>query len=95
MDNEQQLNIYMYFYSAKVSTSSAVKELYTLINSLLGKITPTPLPSASPRRSPYSFVHKVRQIGDSIDSQVVHPPSHILREHHFSGTPLCGFESHQ
>ena len=48
MDNEQQLNIYMYFYSAKVSTSSAVKELYTLINSLLGKITSIPLPSAAP-----------------------------------------------
>ena len=38
------------------------------------------------------FTNKVRQIRDSIDIQVVHPPSHSLTERHFSGTPLCGFE---
>ena len=38
------------------------------------------------------FVHQVRRTSDSIDSQVLHPPSHSLRERQFSGTPLCGFE---
>ena len=36
------------FYSVKVSTSSAVKEVYKVTNNLLGKITYTPLPSAYP-----------------------------------------------
>ena len=36
------------FYSVKVSTTSAVKEVYKVTNNLLGKITSTPLPSAYP-----------------------------------------------
>ena len=85
------------FCSVKVSTSSTVKEFYKVNNNLLGKITSTPLPSAYPTdQLPQFFsdfcVHKVRQIGDYIDIQVVHPPSHSLKERHFSGTPLFGFE---
>ena len=85
------------FYSVKVSTSSSVKEVYKVTNNILGKITSTPLPSVYPTdQLPQVFsdffVNKFLQIRDSIDSQVVHPPSHSLRERHFSGTPLCGFE---
>ena len=77
--------------------NSTVKELYKVTNNLLGKITSTPLPSAYPTdQLPRVFsdflVNKVRQIRDSIDSQVVHPHSHNLRERQFSGTPMCGFE---
>ena len=36
------------FYNFKVSTSSAVKELYRLTNNLLGKRASTPLPSVYP-----------------------------------------------
>ena len=80
-----------------MSTNSTVKELYKVTNNLLSKITSTPLPSVYPTdQLPQVFsdffVNKVRQIRGSIDSQVVHPPSHSLRECHFSGTPLCGFE---
>ena len=54
-------------------------------------LLPTPLTNFY--RSFLTFlVNKVRQIRDSIDIQVVHPPSHSLRERRFSGTPLCGFE---
>ena len=72
--------------------------MYKVTNNLLGKITSTPLPSAYPTdQLPQVvsdfLVYKVRQIRDSIDSQVVYPPSHSLRERHFSGTPMCGFES--
>ncbi|WP_419601160.1 hypothetical protein, partial [Thiolapillus sp.] len=75
-----------------------VKELYRLTNNLLGKCTSTPLPSVYPTdQLPQAFsdffVNKVRQIRDSIDRQVVHPPSHSLCERRFSGTPLCGFET--
>ena len=86
------------FYNFKVSTSSAVKELYRLTNNLLRKCTSTSLPSVYPTdQLPQVFsdffVSKVRQIRDSIDRQVVHPPSHSLCERRFSGTPLCGFET--
>ena len=70
-------------YSFKVSASSTVKELYRLTNNLLGKSKSTPLPSVYPTDQLLQvfsdfFVNKVRQIRDSIDSQVVHPPSHSL-----------------
>ena len=85
------------FYSVKMSTSSTVKELYNVANNLLGEITSTALPSAYrtdqlPQVFSDFFVSKGRQIRDSIGSQVVQPPSHNLRDRHFSGTPLCGFE---
>ena len=86
------------FYGFKVSTSSTVKELYRLTNNLLGKITSTPLSSVYPTdQLPQVFsdflVNKNRQIRDSIERQIVHPPSHSLSERRFSGTPLCGFET--
>ena len=67
------------FYSVKVSTSSAVKEVYKVTNNLLGKITSThcllPTPLINFHRSFCDFlVNKVRQIRDSIDNQVVHSP---------------------
>ena len=59
---------------------------------VLGKSTSTPLPSLYPTdQLPQVFsdifVSKVRQISDSIDRQVVHPPSHSLSERRFPGTP--------
>ena len=63
---------------------------------VLGKSTSTPLPSVDPTdqlpQVLYDFFgNKVRQIRDSIDRQVVHPPSYSLCEWGFSGTPVCGF----
>ena len=86
------------FYNFKVSTSSSIKELYRLTNNLLGKCTFTPLLSVYltdqlPQVFSDFFVNKVRQIRDSIDRQVVHPPSHSLCGRRFSGIPLCGFET--
>ena len=87
-------------FQAQVSTSSTVKDLYRLTNNLLGKSTSTPLSSVYPTdQLPQVFsdffvnIIKVRQIRDSIDKQVVHPPSDSLCERRFSGTPLCGFET--
>ena len=88
-------------YRVKVSTSSTVRELYTLTNNLLSKITSTPVPSAYP-------TDQLPQVFSDCFCQQGSPnplfywqwvrffiPLHIifvLCEHHFSSTPLCGFE---
>ena len=85
------------FYSAKVAASTSCKELFRLIDNLMGKAKQCPLLSFYPAHqiaqvfSDY-FCGKLGSIRDTLDRQAIVSQPHIVYERLFSGVPFMHFD---
>ena len=84
------------FYSAKILACTTSRQLFSITNSLLGKVKSTPLPSSIPMTElPQcfsDFFHcKIATIRQALDSCTVPPPA--VPDPSFSGTRWAEFRS--
>jgi len=82
------------FYSAKVAAASSCKELFSVTNSLLGKVMTSPLPAnVRPQQMAEAFsdffTSKVQAIRDNSDSQIASSSPAPVGQ--YQGSPLTHF----